>query len=171
MPKEKLPKLLTQARKFSEDFFELQFELMSGFDSGSAIKAWTRNAAAREEFAIFGMDDTGSLIGLWKEGERSLEECPVVFLGSEGQVAVLATSLPEFLALLGLGCSPYDLATGQEPEEAPQPLPKVLQWLEKETGLQAPAGPEEILRKARKLRSKLQKRLDTLRKEGEEGNL
>jgi hypothetical protein len=60
---------------------------------------------------LFALDGTGGLFALWS-GQPGVEpaEAPVVFLGSEGEVGVVASTFDEFLRLCGSGCHMYTLA-------------------------------------------------------------
>lgn len=76
------------------------------------FRAWTGNAEVDgDAFRIFGQEGTGGLVGLWlvREG-RPLTGQPVVYLGSEGETAHLATDLGDFLWLLARGVGPMDVA-------------------------------------------------------------
>lgn len=86
--------------------------------SGSeAYKAsdWTRNPATNEIITVVAADGTGSLIGPWKRDKNaSFDACPIVFLGSEGVVSVLAPNLASFVYLLLSGNHTYDWANGDK---------------------------------------------------------
>jgi hypothetical protein len=51
---------------------------------------------------VFAQDGTGSLFGVWlRANHADIETAPVVYLGSEGETAVLAKDPRAFLELLG----------------------------------------------------------------------
>ncbi|MDJ0345135.1 hypothetical protein QMK19_31840 [Streptomyces sp. H10-C2] len=60
-----------------------------------------------DSFRVFGQDGTGGYAAFWlvRPG-RSLVEQPVVFLGSEGDVGVVARDLAGYLWLLAEGFGP-----------------------------------------------------------------
>lgn len=51
-------------------------------------------------FAFFIRDPTGGQVGFWLHEGCDIESPPVVLVGSEGELAILGNSLPEFLARL-----------------------------------------------------------------------
>ncbi|MFG2825566.1 SMI1/KNR4 family protein [Kitasatospora sp. NPDC048365] len=76
------------------------------------FRAWTGNEAlSGDDFLVFGQDGTGGYAAFWlvRVGVPVAEQ-PLVFLGSEGEVAVLARDLGEFLWLLAAGYGPQEAA-------------------------------------------------------------
>ncbi len=99
-----------------------EFEMYERFedpdDTAWWYRQWTGNDEADgSEFRFFGMEGAGGYVGLWlvREG-RPLTEQPVVYLGSEGQTAVMAADLASFLWLLAQGIGPCEVAYDEEPE-------------------------------------------------------
>ena len=76
---------------------------------------FNRNPATNEHVRVFAQDGTGSLIGPWqREPGVAMEQCPVVFLGSEGVIAVLAPNLASFAYLLLSGTHIYAWSIGEK---------------------------------------------------------
>jgi hypothetical protein len=95
---------------------EVDFEMYESFNEQYKPSDWTRNPASDSEFFTFGMDGTGGQVALWrKDPKADAVAQPVVFLGSEGEVKPLATSLPGFLKLLASGLGPLEVTSGGEP--------------------------------------------------------
>ncbi|MFW5418094.1 SMI1/KNR4 family protein [Nocardiopsis sp. CNT-189] len=130
---------------------DVDFEMYEAFEDPEEtawwFRLWTGNPDADgREYRFFGMNGAGGYAGLWlvREG-RPLPEQPVVFLGSEGELLVLACDLGSFLWLLAQGVGPAE-AMGWGP--AGDPCPRTAEIAER----YAPGGrrpPEEILRRAR----------------------
>lgn len=89
------------------------------------FRAWTGNGERDgDAFRAFGQDGTGGLAAFWlvRPGQKLVDQ-PVVFLGSEGETAVVARDLAAFLWLLADGFGPWEAATTYdlEPGWVPQP--------------------------------------------------
>ncbi|MDP3274950.1 MAG: hypothetical protein Q8Q09_07100 [Deltaproteobacteria bacterium] len=78
---------------------------------------WNGNPATNEGITVFAQDGTGSMIGFWRRDPGDVaDDCPVVFLGSEGMTAVLAPNLAVFAFLLACGNHTYEWAVAlQDP--------------------------------------------------------
>ncbi len=112
------------------------------------FRSWTDNDEADgREFRLFAMEGGGGFVGLWlvREG-RPLTEQPVVFVGSEGELAVMAPDLGSYLWLLAYGVHPF-VALGEEPCPTGT-SPEVVAVAERHAP-RARRGPEEILELAR----------------------
>lgn len=103
------------------------FEPYDAFDSAEETTDWIRGWTGNREldgdaFRVFGKDGTGGLAALWcvRTG-RALAEQPVVFLGSEGEVGVVAGSLSDFLWLLADGFGPMEAVEYPDRDARPQP--------------------------------------------------
>ncbi|MGC7101633.1 hypothetical protein ACPZ19_43755 [Amycolatopsis lurida] len=96
---------------------------------------------------------SGSLYALWRVDDRAdLATLPVVLLGDEGGLHLVAADLREFFRLLGaldevLGCDEEDVfVVGDE-----EPMPArgaYLAWLDREFGLAAPEDPFDVIEEA-----------------------
>ncbi|MEU8899143.1 hypothetical protein [Nocardia sp. NPDC048505] len=104
--------------------FEPYTAFLSAADTSDWWQSWTGNPELNgDAFRVFGQDGTGGYAALWlTRPSRPLTDQPVVFLGSEGETAVVATDLPAFLWLLAAGFGPYE-ATEYGPDWTPQPNP------------------------------------------------
>ncbi|MFJ1756416.1 SMI1/KNR4 family protein [Kitasatospora sp. NPDC088134] len=102
----------------------VDLEAFDAFLSAEETTDWLRSWTGNEEltgdvFRVFAQDGTGGYAALWlvREG-REVAEQPVVFLGSEGETAVVARDLPDFLWLLAAGLGPAELTLGlRDPED------------------------------------------------------
>jgi hypothetical protein len=85
------------------------------------FRAWTGNKeASGAEFLVFGQDGSGGYAAFWRiRRGQPLVEQPVVFLGSEGEMGVVARNLADYLWLLADGSGPYEAV--MEPDRRPVP--------------------------------------------------
>lgn len=76
------------------------------------LRAWTNNADVEgDAFRVFGQNGGGGYVAFRRVREGvALREQPVVFLGSEGELGVVARDLPAFLWLLAGGFGPFEAA-------------------------------------------------------------
>ncbi|MFZ4296786.1 SMI1/KNR4 family protein [Streptomyces cinereoruber] len=104
--------------------FEPYESFLAADETTDWLRAWTGNSdLTGDDFRVFGQDGTGGYAAFWliRPG-RDLAEQPVVFMGSEGETAVVARDLSAFLWLLADGFGPWEAAAFYEPEPdwAPQ---------------------------------------------------
>jgi hypothetical protein len=104
-PGARIPALLFELLRFenrSVEWYSGHFQSTT-WKYGNA--AWCGgNRQAAEQIAVIGRGPDGSLYALWLYPGRTLDDAPVVFLGSEGtDNGLLADSLREFLAPLAVG--------------------------------------------------------------------
>ncbi|GHC78846.1 hypothetical protein GCM10007079_16470 [Nocardiopsis terrae] len=132
---------------------DMDFEMYEAFEHPDETAWWYRLWTGNEEvdgseFRFFGMEGSGGYTGLWlvREG-RPLTEQPVVFLGSEGELAVMATDLGAFLWLVAQGHGP-DEVMGWSDDGPCEPDPDALQVARRHAP-DACRDPEEILGRAR----------------------
>ncbi|MCC9307618.1 SMI1/KNR4 family protein [Kitasatospora sp. RB6PN24] len=81
-------------------------------DTAWWFRLWTGNQEADgSQFRFFGANGAGGYAGFWlvRPG-RPVAEQPVVFLGSEGETAVVARDLGDLLWLLASGYGPSEAA-------------------------------------------------------------
>ncbi len=100
--------------------FEPYDDFLSAPETTGWFRAWTGNpevdgAALR----VFGQDGTGGYAALWLSRAGSLSEQPIVFLGSEGELGLVARNLADFLWLLADGFGPYEAVAC--PDRDPRP--------------------------------------------------
>ncbi|MGK5520413.1 SMI1/KNR4 family protein [Micromonospora sp. URMC 107] len=112
-----LPPPLSEAHEVDFDYREgagVDFEPYPGFlderETADWLQAWTGNRDLDgAEFRIFGQDGSGGLAAFWLvRQDEPLERQPVVFLGSEGETAVVAQDLGAYLWLLAGGFGPLE---------------------------------------------------------------
>lgn len=80
-----------------------EFELGNPDESDSNLGSWL-GALPKDgsRVVVFAQDGTGSLFGVWLRPEHAdVETAPVIYLGSEGETAVLAKDPRAFIELLG----------------------------------------------------------------------
>jgi hypothetical protein len=80
-----------------------EFELCDPSESESNLRAWLGGLPADgSRVMTFAQDGTGSYFGVWLRAEHANPEtAPIVFLGSEGETAVLAKDARAFIEQLG----------------------------------------------------------------------
>lgn len=98
-------------------------------------RAWTNNPeAGTAPFKVFGWDGTGGLAGFWiRQPDAGIEDQPIVFLGSEGETAVIAQNLGDYLWLLAGGVGPLEPIHGSEGD--PEPIPALVTLAQQYTGV------------------------------------
>jgi hypothetical protein len=125
----------------------LDFEMYGSFNEQYKPSDWTRNPASDDELFTFGMDGSGSQVAIWRrDADVALDDLPVVFLGSEGEVRPLATSLPAFLHLVASGLGPAEIAFGSGDE--PTANDAMLEWVRETYSGRAFPDPQAILDEA-----------------------
>lgn len=112
-----LPPRLQSLHRLSfdqDDTGDMDFEPFERFyppeENAAWLRAWTGNPALDgAQFRIFGQDGTGGYAAFWmvRDGQ-ALEDQPIVFVGSEGTVGVVAVNLDEYLWLLAAGTGPFE---------------------------------------------------------------
>ena len=110
------------------------------------MQTWFPNDLAMQRaFAVFGRGSTGSIYAVWLRDGSNIELCPVVVLGSEGELLVLATDSLQFCRLLGCGYNEleWDDLTLPSPEwDDTKPL---RDWLAKHMKIDFPETGAEIV--------------------------
>ena len=78
-------------------------------------QAWTASARpSGAEFRVLAQDTTGGCVALWLIDANP----PVVYLGPDGEAAVIASDLDDYLALLASGVTPSEAARPAPPSPA-----------------------------------------------------
>lgn len=97
--------------------FEPYPELEPVAETGWWLRHWTGNPdVTGEEFRPFGQDSGGGYVCSWMIHEgMDLVDQPVVYLGSDGDVAVLAADAWDALWFFAHGFGPHDVPTEFEP--------------------------------------------------------
>lgn len=90
--------------------FEPYQQFLSEDETASWLRAWTGNPeVSGAELRIFGQDGTGGCAAFWlAKPAAPLLKQPVVVLGSEGEIAVIARDFADYLWLLVGGYGPME---------------------------------------------------------------
>lgn len=110
-----------------DDDDDIDFEPYDSFSSAgenlSWIRAWTGNKTLTgEQLRFFGQDGTGGLAGVFvADPGRDLLDNPIVFFGSEGEIAVVAADFSDYLWLRAGGFGPCEATFSPAQERRPNP--------------------------------------------------
>lgn len=114
------------------------------------MRAWFPNdPAMQDRFAVFGRGSTGSVYAIWLQENSTADLSPVIVLGSESELPVLASNSTEFCRLLGCGYDEleWDDLTAQSPDwDATKPL---RDWLAQRFDIDFPTNGDQIVGTAR----------------------
>jgi len=115
---------------------------------------WFGDRKAAEQFVIFGRGPDGSLYGLWMYPSRTVENAPVVFLGSEGtDCGLIAGDLKQFLSLLAVGADElgFAISWGEVSEQSPpaERLQEFRKWLRTSFDITESENPLSLVAAAR----------------------
>lgn len=110
------PPILAKLNQIDIDYdedgidFEPYQQFMMSEEQAEWLGAWTGNKSAQLPLLIFGQDGTGGYAAIWpvNEGAAILDQ-PIVFMGSEGQVGVVAACFSDYLWLLAAGHGPCEV--------------------------------------------------------------
>jgi hypothetical protein len=125
-----LPDLIRQANCLPYEYADgdgIDYEPFETFlapdETERWFRAWTGNETAESEcFRVFGQDGTGGYVAIWvTRNDPDLLCQPIVFLGSEGEVALLARNFADYLWLLAAGMGPWEAATCRDEPRLAQP--------------------------------------------------
>lgn len=103
------PPLLTQLHQLEFDYEDgngIDFEPYENFlleqETNDWLKAWTGNHEIDvTPFLVFGQDGTGGYAAFWLVNkDKEILEQPIIFLGSEGEIGVVAKNFDDYLWLL-----------------------------------------------------------------------
>ncbi len=107
----------------------------------SALDAWFHgDAPAASQFIVFASDATGALYGYWRYEGQPLDRAPLVYLNDEGaHNTVLASTLAQFLILVGVGQKYVGMVDVWDEHEAPDSYTlRYRDWLRTELGVEPP---------------------------------
>lgn len=125
-----LPELLNQANQLPYKYadgdgidFEPYDAFLSADETAHWFTAWTGNPNAdASKFRVFGQDGTGGYVAFWTvRNVPDLLDQPIVFLGSEGETAVLARTFYDYLWLLAAGLGPCEATSVPDAPRVAQP--------------------------------------------------
>jgi hypothetical protein len=101
------------------------FELYERFEAPERTASWFRLWTGNEEvdggeFRFFGMTGAGDYAGFWLvRSGAAITEQPVVLIGSEGELGVVARDLGDLLWLFADGLGPLEALYGPEGRAEP----------------------------------------------------
>lgn len=162
------PSPLSKLNKLDYDFADgegIDFEPFTSFlsakETSDWFQAWTGNQEVDgSEFRIFGQDGTGGYAAFWlRDSVKQLLEQPIVFLGSEGEIGVVAIEFQHYMWLLASGigaCEAVEFPTvTREPNE-------LFMAFAKEHSLISPLTREEILADASSINTEFKEKIQSL---------
>lgn len=149
-----LPNLLRAASKLKYeytngeyiDFYpEPEFEAQE--ETRRWFMAWTGNPNADySPFLVFGGDGTGGRAAVWRVNcEKPIEDQPIVFFGSEGELGVVAANSRAYIRLLAGGIGPYEAIAYQGLQ---RPLHEPFAQLASDNGIDLSSDLWEVVRSA-----------------------
>jgi hypothetical protein len=97
---------------------EADLEGYADFNEQYKPSDWARNPAVDQQMLTFAMDGAGGQFTLWRQAGRELLDNPVVQLGDDGELHVLASDFPSFVALVAAG---VDLFSRETEDLTPRP--------------------------------------------------
>ena len=128
--KTSLPILVGRVNQLPYDYADgegIEYEPFDAFlsarETAAWFQAWTGNPDADSScFRVFGQDASGGYAAFWKVRESAewLEQ-PIVFLGSEGAIAVVSRNFYDYLWLLAAGLGPCEAASIPDAPRVAQP--------------------------------------------------
>lgn len=125
------------------------FEISTIGDDDMA--AWfPQDDAMQSKFAVFGRGSTGSTYALWLIDGNDTNQAPVVVLGSEGELLVLATTPWEFCRLLGCGYDELEWDDLNQPSQTYDEAQPLRDWLKQNLNMDCPTTGSEIVSAAKK---------------------
>ncbi|MFZ6862518.1 hypothetical protein ACO0K7_07775 [Undibacterium sp. Ji67W] len=128
--KNSLPELVCQVNQLPYEYADgdgIEFEpydtFLSAGETADWFKAWTGNPNAdASKFRVFGQDGTGGYAAFWTvRSTADLLAQPIVFMGSEGETAILARNFYDYLWLLAAGLGPCEAASLPDAPRVAQP--------------------------------------------------
>lgn len=157
------------------DVSVLDVEIFDRFrDAVGWVSQWRRRPSPdAEDLRMFGREGAGGRLFLWLptrdvmgvRPDTPLEQCRVVFLGSEGQTEVVAKTLGDFVVLLGHGFSPWQIqyfgtpSWSRKVDAPPVPNAPIRALVDRFFPTLADRAPAVIIEEARRDRALLEKLL------------
>ena len=128
--KNSLPELVNQVNQLLYEYADgdgIEFEpydtFLSADETAHWFQAWTGNPNAdASKFRVFGQDGTGGYAAFWTvRNTPDLLAQPIVFMGSEGETAILARNFYDYLWLLAAGLGPCEATSFPDAPRVAQP--------------------------------------------------
>lgn len=137
---ETLNKLLDFEEQYGSETYSENFYLCTDLDKTPDRGQYSLDEEYFERLIIFAnADGTGAKYAFWVNNvEKSLEESPIIVIGSEGHIQVVAKNIKELLQLLSFGPEGMDgsfykdLDDFEEPENASE----FREWMKSELNIQ-----------------------------------
>lgn len=156
-----VPDVLGEVGERLGEGFDL--EVYGSFDEQYTASEWARNPAAGEHLRTFAIDGAGGQFVLWRRGASPSIDRAVVFLGSDGEAAVLAPDLHGFLSRLAHGQDRR--AMMERPKSAGKLDEEMASLIGKHFPGREIANPKAVGEAARALQSDLAALIDSLRQD------
>jgi len=128
LPDHRFPSLLAKLNSLEYDYadgdgidFEPYSEFLDSEETQIWFRAWTgNNLADGTRFRVFGQDGTGGYAAFWiADSDKPILEQPIVFLGSEGEKGIVASSFDSYLWVLASGLGPFEAITDSNSKRNP----------------------------------------------------
>ncbi|MFE1292414.1 hypothetical protein [Streptomyces sp. NPDC058751] len=123
------------------------FELVE-YDGDAGLRTWSEDPGFTSRFIPFAKaNSTGSDYALWRCDDRSdLATLPVVFVGDEGDLYVIARDLRELFRLLAIDREPVSegFSGSGGIEEHSEGHAEFVSWLDRTFGLRPPEDPDAL---------------------------
>ncbi|HEX6361033.1 hypothetical protein [Actinophytocola sp.] len=137
---------LNQLKAFADGLGRVEFSdgfELAEFGMDAGLHTWSDHPDFVSAFIPFAQaTPSGSSYALWRCDDRTdLATLPVVFVGDEGDLYVVACDVREFLQLLAIDSEFLDPASVEEHSEGHEAY---LAWLDQNFGLAAPANMDEL---------------------------
>lgn len=114
------------------------------------MRAWfPTDMRMQQSFAVFGRGSTGSVYAIWLQDGTDVESSPIVVLGSEGELLVMATDPKQFCRLLGCGYNELEWDDLSKPSAEWADANLLRQWFDDRMEIDFPAVGAEIISAAR----------------------
>lgn len=98
---------------------EADLEGYQSFNEQYKPSDWAQNPALDQQMLTFAMDGAGGQFSLWRQPGRALLDNPVVQLGDDGELHVLAKDFASFVALVAEGVDLFSKSL-EDLDERPQ---------------------------------------------------
>ncbi|MQY14407.1 hypothetical protein SRB5_45740 [Streptomyces sp. RB5] len=124
------------------------FELRE-YNADSGLDTWSDHPDFLTRFIPFAQaNGSGSDYALWRcDDRRDLATLPIVMIGDEGALYVIARNLPELFQLLAIDSEPFSDMGFHTPDSAEEHSPghhEYLTWLHQTFGLEPPEDVEAL---------------------------
>jgi hypothetical protein len=144
---------LNQLKAFADGLGRVEFSdgfELAEFGMDAGLRTWADHPDFVRAFIPFAQaTGSGSSYALWRRDDRTdLATLPVVFVGDEGDLYVVARDVREFLQLLAIDSEFLDPDSVEEHSEGHEAY---LAWLDQTFGLAAPVDTDEDMAEHKEL--------------------